>query len=296
MSAQPFPPRPRASENIQFNAVRETVTLVVEAGFDRRFWSMHAHRECLVRDECGRQNALDFLDQQAQNPRSWFVGVLDADWDRLEGTLSARADVVWTDARDLEASLLPLPVLEKLILRHGAKRIETLEAQWGETFRERLVRHAVGMGRLRWRRRKAGYIDDARELEFQRKSRKGRGPLERPDYTRSVEKDWAPSMTAVIQEVLRFCGASSLSEPILLQECAALPHVDASLLCNGHDLMGFLAAGFSAIFGEDFKSEEWAERVAQACDRIWLEQTEMWQGIVRWEASHPGFRVLKEAA
>jgi hypothetical protein len=39
-----------------------------------------------------------------------------------------------------------------------------------------------------------------------------------------------------------------------------------------------------------------ADRLAGACERSWLAETKMWQGIEAWEHAHPGFRVLESSA
>lgn len=293
MSERPFPPRPRVAENIQFNAIRATVTLIVEARLDREFWSMYRHPSCLVRAEGGRSAALTLLDKEANNPKVSLLGVLDADWDRLEESLVDREDVVWTDARDLEATLLLLPVIEKLVARHGPAA-EQVEARWGERFRERLHRHALGMGRLRWLKRQASALDEVSELVFQKPARKGRGDLERPRYDRCADSDWAPSLEAVIHQVIHFSGAPALAKRDLVSEIAALPDVLPILLCNGHDLIGFFAAAFKTLFGEDIPPVRLADRVITACDRAWLEQTAMWRDVLAWEAAHPGYRVLSD--
>lgn len=293
MSASPFPPPPVAAENVVFNTARATVTLVVEAGVDQRFWRMHTlPKACLVHQlgQGGRPAALKKIADEAKNPNSRILGVLDADLDRLEGTLPASLNVIWTDACDLEATLLAAPVLEKLVAIYAPDKLQAAEARWQESLRERLMTHATQMGRLRWLKRRQSADEALAQLKLRKANAK------RPNYSACVDADWAPSLAKTVQQVIDFNNAKWLSVDELVEACAALPDATPTEICNGHDLIGYLVAGLRAVFKLNKKeatAERLEERLLDGYERRWLKTTQMWQGIRAWEAAHPGYTVLR---
>lgn len=282
------PPGPLVESKI-FNAGRPSVTLLVEAGFDERFWRTHA--TCLVRhhDQGGRAAVLRKLDAAKQHPDAVLLAVLDADLDRVEGCLVERDDVVWTDAHDLETTLACLPALDKLV-RHkvGSEKTAEAEQRWGERLRERLFRHATGMGRLRWLKHRE-HIDG---LVFKKPKKK---ELHHFDcYDRCTEDDWSPSLTHVINAVIAYSSAQHLLGRPLLDEIQALPAAPPEQVSNGHDVIGFLHAWIDARDRSD--ADSLARELALACDVDMLRRTAMWQAIRTWEDRHAGFAVLAQDA
>lgn len=281
-------------ESKLFNAGRPTVTLLVEAGFDERFWRMHVAHSCIVRhqEQGGRAAAIAKLDQAPAHPDAVLLAVLDADLDRLEGRLQERADVVWTDAHDLEATLVFLPSLEKLVrMKVGPTRLSAAEKAWGEPIRDRLVRHACGMGRLRWHKQRASVND----IVFAKVGKgKDKGLLLRFDkYQNCFADDWSPSIRHLVEAIVSYSNAQSLSKADLVAGVEGLPVDAPAQVCNGHDLLGFLRAWLRLEVGSDVGNvDQLANEIALACERTWLEPTSMWAGIRAWESRHSGHRVL----
>lgn len=283
------PPAP-TTESKFFNAARRTVTLLVEGGFDQRFWRMHCIRDCRVTAKGGRPAVLAELERGAKHDDAVLLGILDADLDRIEDRLSVRDDVVWTDAHDLEGTLLALPALEKLLAQMVAPdAITEDEGRWGESLRERLVRHAVQLGRLRWlvqRKKLEGFV-------FKKMSKKKLVLFDR--YERCVENDWAPSQDKIITALINYNSAPRLLAEDLARQCNALPKADPTQLCNGHDLLGVLRV-WPRLGKRSLTVDDLADRLAGACERRWLVCTSMWQCVEAWEQAHPGFRVVKSDA
>lgn len=285
------PPPSPTTESKFFNAARRTVTLLVEAGVDQRFWRMHCDRDCHIRHngQGGREAVLAELERARAHPDAVLLAVLDADLDRIENRLPSNPDVVWTDAHDLETTLFGLPALDKLVAQQvDPEKHSSQRATWGsEDLRQRLFRHAEGIGRLRWLKQRAR-ID---ELVFKKK--KGTIIVLFDRYDKCADKNWSPSLTNTITAILDYSNAQHLHKRNLVAECAALGEADCAQLCNGHDLVGFLAAWLKSM-GRSYTEEALTEALAGYCERDWLKSTQMWHGIRAWEAKHPGFRVLIE--
>ncbi|HMU40823.1 MAG TPA: DUF4435 domain-containing protein [Pseudomonadota bacterium] len=283
-------------ESKLFNAARPTVTLLVEAGFDERFWRMHVAPSCIVRhqDQGGRAAAIAKLDEAPSHPDAVFLAVLDADLDRLEGRLSERGDIVWTDANDLEATLVFLPALKKLVLmKLDPTVLRDKQQAWGESIMERLVRHACGMGRLRWYKQRALISD----IVFV-KSGKGthKGSLRRFDkYQDCCDNDWSPSLGHLVDAIINYSNAQFLNKSALIEGIQGLPDTAPKQICNGHDLVGFLLSWLTSLSRSYVgNAEQLSDELALACERTWLEATDMWAAIKAWEARHPGHLILRQ--
>lgn len=288
------PPNPVVVSKLE-NAARRTVTLLVEAGFDQRFWWTYAHPECRVvhQGQGGRAAALARLDEARQNADAFLVAVLDADLDRVNGALVERDEVIWTDAHDLETTLLLLPTLEKLVSSLlPARELGCYESRWAEGLRPRLFRHALGMGKLRW------HFLEKDEIKFKKvgkSSRKGE-LLYFDKYDECVEPDWTPSVSSSLGALISYNNAQRLlrEQPSILAEVEALPDDPAEQICNGHDLLGFLHAWLRSVVQEAPSQAHLEQLLGVACEGPWLRTTRMWSGLRAWEAAHPGFQVLKD--
>jgi len=260
------------TESKLFNAARKMVTLVVESGVDKSFWQIYRHDSCHVRhmEQGGRAAALRELDLSKSQPDAVLVAVLDADLDRIRGKLIAREDVVWTDGHDLETTLLGLPVLDKLIRQFvDDEKLTVHVAPWSnETVRDRLFRHADGMGRLRWL--KVAKHPELNTLVFRKNDTKA--GKARVDYDKAVDTNWTPSLSKVIDAVIAFSNVQELKGRDLDSECTELGSAPQEQVCNGHDLVGFLNSWLRGITKGRIKDAEALTMfLFAAVERVWIE-------------------------
>ena len=280
------------AENKLYNAVRPQVTLLVEGGSDCSFWwpRVDCLKRCVTalsftvrlpsnsegKQISGRQAVLSELDRATNHPDARMLGILDADFDRLSGSLPQRMDVIFTDAHDLETTLLGLPALEKLLHTSLAPdALQRYEIAWNESFRDRLFRHAEGAGRLRW-------LNDSQSLGLTFKKDK-KNTLEHVDHRKGSDTGWSPSLRCFLLEVVNFSNRQEFKSKLddLVAECAALPSMDRDQLCNGHDLIGFFRAGIETLTGDKKSPNELAERLFLAVELVDLETTQLWQTLVQ---------------
>lgn len=297
MTAGPWgvPEPSPTTESKMFNAARKTVSLLVESGVDRGFWSIYIHDQCLVRDmgQGGREAALTYLDD-AKDTDAVLIALLDADLDRILGRLAVRDDVIWTDAHDLETTLMSEAVVDKLVrsaTRNSEKAQQVVACWGGESVHARLFRHADGLGRLRWL--KVVKRGDLEELKF--KKPKGKEIQLFTGYRRAAETNWTPSLTKAVDAVIAFSNANKLKARDLVGDCRALGPAPREQVCNGHDLVGFLNAWLEDFARGRVKDVETLRtHLFLAVERAWLETTEMWKSLRTWEANHTGFRILRD--
>lgn len=106
------------TENKFLNAARPSLTVLVEAGSDKRFWRMFLPWRLEDMGQGGREAALKTLEKARSQRDTRFLAILDADVDRLKGRPLEGEDILYTDGHDLETTLFGLPVLEKITRYH----------------------------------------------------------------------------------------------------------------------------------------------------------------------------------
>ncbi len=229
----------------------------------------------------GRDAALAELERaraerrDGEDKSDGLVAVLDADWDRLEGSLARHSDVVWTDFHDLDMILIASPALDKL-LAEVASRPKLAKAPGA---RETAIEHAVVVGKLRWASKREGL-----RLAFRKKNPKD----ESFSYLRYASfcdaKTWTLDKKKLVREARNFSQRHDLDERALLDRMARLPPADPMQLCVGHDVVGLLSIGLKSKLGNRSLSiDELEERLRLAFEREHLHGTIMYRDLKAWE-------------
>ena len=295
-------PPPPVAENKLFNVGAPTVTLLVEAGSDERFWRTFVHRDCLVRahHRGGRPGVLAMLSAPNDQGRM-ILACLDADLDRVTGTLSPRDDVFWTDAHDLETTLLTLPgLLEKLVRRVVGP------ARWRDELLTQLLQFVRPAATLRWlRAQKPDERVTALRLHKRDKDGDIKGRFDKWDALISAEL--TPDAEAFLKHVIHYNNAQKLLKqlPDLAAALGAGPDAPDAQLCNGHDLIGALRAWLQhrvpsktadpATTHKLADDEALTEKLIDCCEHAHLTQTAMWRAMLAWQAAHPRYPLLGAA-
>ena len=280
---------PPPTEAEFFNAARPTAFLLVEGGSDERFWLARVDsRSCQVRAMRGRDRALAELRTVRAEGKGSFVAALDADFDRLEGTLLDDPDVIWTDLHDLELVLIASPALDKVLVEACSRsKREKLEAEEGCDVREALLSRGLGPGRLRW-------LSLREKLALTFRKLAPDGTFQFLKYSDFCDRTtWKLDVTELVKTVLGFSSQPLDQQTLLLRRMKSLPEVDAWQLCVGHDLLGLLAVGLRSKLGNrNLAIEELQERLRLAFERAHLEATAMFAALRRWERDNPPFRIF----
>ena len=273
-----------------FNAARATTFLLVEGATDERFWAARVDfRACQIRPTGSRDAALATLRTVRTEGKEVFVAVLDADFDRLDGTLPADADVVWTDLHDLETILLASPALDKVLVEVASRaKCRSLEVAEGRTVREALIARGLEMGRLRWVSRRG-------ELSLTFRKAREDGSFNHVDHGKFCDRTtWTLDVAKLVKTVLDFSMDPRTLPADLLSCMKALPAADPWQLCTGHDLVGLLAVGLRHKLGsrKPLSIEDIEERLRLAFEQAHLERTGMFAALRRWELDHVPFRLF----
>ncbi len=280
---------PPPTEAQFFNAARATAFLLVEGATDERFWlsRVEAHA-CQVRAVGGREKALEELRTTEREGILGVLAVLDADFDRLDGTLLQEANIVWTDSHDLDTVLIASPAFEKILVEVASrKKVLDFQASEGRTLRDALVARGAEMGRLRWLSRR-----ERMSLSF-RKARPD-GSFGHVDHAKFCDRArWGMDVAKLVRAVLEYSNDHKMKAEVLLAGMRSLPEADVWQLCVGHDLVGLLVVGLRSRLGNrNLTMDEIEERLRLAFERSDLERTSMYRDIRRWEQQSKPFRLL----
>lgn len=128
--------------------------LLVEGRDDRLFLESFISQEtCKVMVMQGKQNVLDVI--QILNAESFrgVIGIVDADFDRVVGSLSVSQNVLSYDNHDLETMLICWSALERVLVEFGSKgKLE----RFGQDIQDALLARALPLGYLRLHSLQAG--------------------------------------------------------------------------------------------------------------------------------------------
>lgn len=257
--------------------------LVVEGRDDRLFCRRYADERCNLVVAEGKESVLEVI---RILDHAGFVGVLgmvDPDFDILEGVEPHGPNVVACDAHDLEVALVCSPAFDRLLLEFGSQtKIHAL----GVDVRELILSAAAPVGYLRW-------LSMRNDLRLRFQGLKLTSCLDR----RSLAVDTAKLCRSVMNLSMR----TELDETELNKAVESLmrdARHDMRHACCGDDVLKVLSIGLRAALGTNDSKDVGIERLKQSL-RLAFEDTDfrnsaLGTAILDWERRNPGYCVLKE--
>ena len=254
--------------------------LMVEGRDDVKFWDGHCHRDCRTILCGGKAKVLSVMSRLAEEHFGGTLAVIDSNYDHLAGITSADANIVRTDAHDLECLLCRSAALDAVLREYGNRdKIGQFERKYANV-RAALLDRAATLGRLRWAARK---FEPNLNL----------GPVRPPDFIE--ESTWQLSEKRMIE--MAAASNPHVEEAALGDAIVALPAVDPWYVARGHDVLEILRIGLRRVLGE-LKASVGVSQIAsvlrQGMSATELQSTRMWRDIREWEASNRPYFVLRK--
>ena len=246
--------------------------LAVEGKDDMRFWWPRRHPNCYLVEGEGKPNVVRGICQLDEAGQSRAVGVVDRDYDMPPDHALPSANLVATDAHDLESVLCRSNALDRALAEYGDQaKIAAFEAREGRSVRTGLLERALVFGRLRWAAFREGTPLDIRVAQF------------------TSEADWTVDEARLLEAAQRQVAR----EMSLAEHIRTLPNTDPWYIVHGKDLIELLRVGLRRVIGS-LQVQVGVAHIAGAL-RIGMpdaDPTGMWQDIRGWEARNPPYAVL----
>ena len=254
--------------------------LLVEGKNDIKFWTSRRHARCELVDGEGKQNVIGGIQRIDDAGLAGVLGIVDSDYDLLNGMIFESGNLLATDAHDLECLLCRSSALDKVLAEYGDHRkIEQFEDETGDDVRTALMKRALVFGRVRWAAIRCDPVIDLGRFNVPRF-------LEENTWTAANEETICNELLDSADDVLA-----------LTRRVEGLPEADPWYVARGHDMVEILRIGLRCRLGNIPASVGAREigavlRTAMSADD--LQKTELWKGMRLWEDGNSPYMVLAD--
>ena len=253
--------------------------LVVEGANDVRFWRPRRHVDCELVDGEGKQNVVGVVKRLDTVEFDGVLGVVDSDYDSLNGVILGSDNLVATDAHDLECLLCRSSALDTVLAEFGSsEKIQRFEQREGLDVRTSLLNRAEIFGRLRWAVQSLGLSIDS-------------GLIRVPRFVHY--RSWTVDRDELIRTVLgKISDGSTLSAQI---DSLFLSRPDPWYVVQGSDLIELLRIGLKHVLGNLPNTtgyEEIARVLRAAISTEELKTTKFGVDIRKWEVRNIPYAVF----
>ena len=251
--------------------------LVVEGANDVRFWAPRRHVDCELVDGEGKKNVVGVVNRLDAVEFDGVLGVVDSDYDSLNGVMLGSDNLVATDAHDLECLLCRSSALDTVLAEFGnSEKIQRFERREGVDVRTSLLNRAEIFGRLRWAVQSLGLSIDS-------------GLIRVPRFVH--DRSWTVDRNALIRTVQsKISDGSTLSAQI-----DSLSRPDPWYVVQGPDLIELLRIGLKHVLGDLPNTtgyKEIARVLRAAISTAELKTTKFGVDIRRWEVRNIPYAVF----
>lgn len=259
--------------------------LVVEGDTDSRLLKKFIdQRNCLVVVGNGKDNVVGSLILLEEDSFKGALGIVDADFWRLEGHVHGLNNLFLTDTHDFETMIIASEAFERFLEEwsSSSKRLK-FEQDNGHKIRDYLLQEARSLGYLRYVSKMKKWNFSFRDINY--------------DFVSPI------NMKVELERILRrICSSVShvslTNEKILAEiEDISDPNHELWDVCSGHDLTGILSRGLRRAIGsvnhQQSQPKDIEKNLRLAYDSRDFERSEMWKSIRGWEASNSGYKVFR---
>ncbi len=260
----------------------QDVFLLVEGDSDKKVYErfveqLNCRLEICKGKPSSKERVISVLNILNQSNFSGIIGIIDADFDRLENIKYNNLNLFLTDTHDLETMLIKSPAFDKIIAEFGSE--EKLK-KFNQDLREILLESGKIIGYLRWISK-----EEKLNLTFQNIK-----------FSKFInEKNLTIDQKELIKEVKNKSQYFSIKDDEFQQK---LDHKISSnndlwQVCCGHDLVNILAIALCKVIGNnntnDVKSEIIERSLRLAYEENYFLQTNLYHNLKMWENNNQKF-------
>ena len=260
--------------------VSSSTFLLVEGSSDKVFYERFIDKSaCELEIAVGKLRVINVIEILDRSNFCGVLGIVDADFDRLESLSHNSPNLLLTDTHDLETMLINSPALDKLVREFGS---EDKISKFGMDVRTALIEAGMSIGYLRW-------ISHRDRLNLTFSGIK---------YSKFIkEQNLQLDELGLIQEVKNKSQASFDNKYIQQQMAAQKSdNHDCWQVCCGHDLVEILSLGLRKAIGtmkaSEIEPESLERSLRLAYEEVYFRQTQLYANICQWESNNVPFQVL----
>lgn len=264
--------------------------LIVEGDTDARVYKRYLIENlCHIEVAHNKDAAMRGLAMLEQDHFIGVLAIVDADFQRLEGSASSSSNFFLTDTHDLETMMLRSPALDKILAELGSEqKIATFVGKAKKSLHEILLAAGTLIGYLRWLSLRQNLALRFEDLVF----------------SKFVDdQHLTTDMSKLIQTVKNKSQQSQLDRVEVQRQLVAMQDDghDPWQICCGHDLLEILSVALRKAIGGAFdagetKADALARSLRLAYETPFFQTTELYAALKQWEAVHPSFRFLSLGA
>lgn len=259
--------------------------LLVEGDSDKKFYNRFIDKFSCRLEICkgkpsSKKRVINILEILNGSNFQGVLGIVDADFDHIEGTKYNNPNLVLTDTHDLETMLIQSPALDKIITEFGS---EDKIKEFNQDIRETLVKLGIKIGYLRWISQSEGLNLAFNKIEFRRFL---------------DEKTLQINQIKLIQEIKNKSQDFSIPDTDLQKklEDEEKENHDSWHICCGHDLVKILSIALCKKIGSNNTNEvkvEILERSLRlAYEETYFYKTLIYSNICKWEINNKPFKIF----
>ena len=229
--------------------------IVVEGITDLRLYSKFIDPDlCSIIIADSKQNVRTCIEACNEEGVNGIIGIIDADFSRLEEKSREIPNLFMTDAHDLECMLLNSPAYEDIVTEYvNINKYARFEGRKQEKLRPILLRNAAAIGYLRWYSLQENLGFNFSLLDFNL-------------FVNSHSLEVA--LEDLVKQVLirsRKINSFNIEQLVMKLEEFLQQEEDLWQVCCGHDLIEILAIGFVNIFGDYNAKNLFAGQLEGSC-------------------------------
>jgi hypothetical protein len=210
--------------------------------------------------------------------------VVDADWDRINGSTIETQNVWMTDCHDMDATIFSTDALETYLKEYGNQaKMETESRSGRGSVRDVVLQAAEPIGRLRW-------INELEQADLNFKDLR---------YEFINRRTLFCDESALLDAVFANSTRPKLDRPTVGRLMDRKRHHGQELLqlCCGHDVAAALGIALREMFGERRDVHTWASEIEGglrvAFDREAFSSTSFCRSMRAWADSNQRFPIFK---
>ena len=285
------------TESIMVRASRpEQSVLIVEGRSDLTTYKhLFGQESCRIIPSYSKDKAIQILEiLSVSKCLPGVLGIVDADFSRLEGEESRNPNLFETDCHDLEMMILKSPALEKLLDWHGSNRKrEAFAESLGKPIREVLFGIGYPIGCLRW-------ISQKKSLSLKFECRDGKNEdIREKIFGKFIDyKSLTIDIDLMIVKIRDRSGREDLAVGPLRSSIDTLVDAghDSWDVCCGHDLACILHFALRKVLGShdanEFKSRMIEAFLSGAYELRYFYDTKLYESLREWERDNTPFRIF----